>query len=393
MATGRGLLCADCFDQTGRVREVYLHVGPMKTGSTFLQDLLWRHRDDLARQGYNHPGAHANEMWLATNDLQDGAFVNYEMPQASGVWAEVCRRVLAYDGPSVISHEVPGLSTEEHIDRIVRSLKPARLQVIVMARSLAAMLPSLWQESVKSVGHDGIKWPDFLASQRHTRAPVTDALLITQRWLAHVPAEQIHVITVPPAGTDPAVLLGRFSDALGIDTTSWPADAAATNVSMDMVQTELIRRLNQTSAASLDRACGTTFPTQSPKQTYLKRRSTCWSSHTQTPATQIASTSARLRRLKGADAEPDRKAQPRASALIGPNTSMAQSPCRLLACNVLEQVAEGEAVLVTVVAPRRAGTDADIPHHVVVHDRTGVAGPGEASDLEPGGTATLLAVR
>jgi hypothetical protein len=28
-------------------------------------------------------------MWLATNDLQDTAFVNYEMPQASGVWAQV----------------------------------------------------------------------------------------------------------------------------------------------------------------------------------------------------------------------------------------------------------------------------------------------------------------
>jgi len=126
------------------VREVYLHVGPVKTGSTFLQDLLWRHRDDLARQGYHHPGAHANEMWLATNDLQDGAFVDYEMPQASGVWAQVCQRALAYDGPSVISHEMLGLSTEEHIDRIVKSLTPARLQVIVMARSLAAMLASLW---------------------------------------------------------------------------------------------------------------------------------------------------------------------------------------------------------------------------------------------------------
>ena len=78
------------------MREVYLHVGPMKTGSTFLQDLLWRHREDLARQGYYHPGAHANEMWLATNDLQDTAFVNYDMPQASGVWAQVCERVLAY---------------------------------------------------------------------------------------------------------------------------------------------------------------------------------------------------------------------------------------------------------------------------------------------------------
>jgi hypothetical protein len=235
------------------VREVYLHVGPLKTGSTFLQDLLWRHRDDLARQGYHHPGAHANEMWLAANDVQDGTFVDYEIPQASGVWAQVCQRALAYDGPSVISHEMLGLSTEEHIDRIVSSLSPARLQVIVMARSLAAMLPSLWQESVKSVGRDGRQsWPAFLASQRATRVPVTDALLIVQRWLAHIPAEQVHVVTVPPAGTDPAVLLGRFSAALRIDATSWPADAAVRNVSIDMVQAELIRRLNQTSAASLD---------------------------------------------------------------------------------------------------------------------------------------------
>lgn len=106
------------------MREVYIHVGPMKTGSTFLQNLLWRYRDDLARQGYHHPGTHANEMWLATCDLQQGAFVNYEIPQASGVWGRVCERVLAYDGPSVISHEVLGMSTEQHIDRIVRSLRP-----------------------------------------------------------------------------------------------------------------------------------------------------------------------------------------------------------------------------------------------------------------------------
>jgi hypothetical protein len=61
------------------------------------------------------------------------------------------------------SHEVLGLPTEEHIDRTVRSLAP-RLQVIVMARSLAAMLPWLGQESVKSVGREGVIWPAFLAS-------------------------------------------------------------------------------------------------------------------------------------------------------------------------------------------------------------------------------------
>ena len=57
------------------MREVYLHVGPVKTGSTFLQDLLWQYRDDLARQGYHHPGTHPNEMWLATNDLLHRAYL------------------------------------------------------------------------------------------------------------------------------------------------------------------------------------------------------------------------------------------------------------------------------------------------------------------------------
>lgn len=121
-----------------------------------------------------------------------------------------------------------------------------------MARSLAALLPSLWQESVKSVGRDGVSWPDFLASQRDTRAPTTDVLLIVERWLAHLPAEQIHVVTVPPAGTSPEVLLGRFSRALGIDTSCWSVEDVARNVSIDMVQVELIRRLNRTGVASLD---------------------------------------------------------------------------------------------------------------------------------------------
>ena len=64
--------------ETGWVREVSLHDGPVKTGSTFLQDLLWRYRTDLARQGTTTRGAHENKTWLGTNDVQDKAFVNYE---------------------------------------------------------------------------------------------------------------------------------------------------------------------------------------------------------------------------------------------------------------------------------------------------------------------------
>lgn len=231
---------------------VYLHVGPVKTGSTYLQDLLWRNRQDLARQGYQHPGEHDNEMWLATNDVQDQAFIHFEMPEAAGAWAKVCERVLAFDGSSVISHEVLGMSTEEHVARIVDSLASARLHVVVMARSLAPMLPSLWQEKVKMVDPD-ISWPNFLASQGQSGAPLTDASLIVQRWLAHVPPAQIHVVTVPPRSAEPRILLDRFAAALSIDTLGWTIDGDAANRSLDRIQVELLRRLNLATSGSLDR--------------------------------------------------------------------------------------------------------------------------------------------
>ncbi len=190
--------------------EVYLHVGPVKTGSTYLQDLLWANRGALAEQGVLHPCEHANEMWFATNDIQDGAFVHFDMPEAAGAWDRVRDRVLGFDGTSIVSHEMLGMSTDEHVAKIAASLRPATLHVIVMARSLAVLLPSLWQEKIKMVDPD-IGWPEFVAEQRRSRAPWTDTSLIVSRWLPYVPASRIHVVSVPPSGADRRLLLNRLS--------------------------------------------------------------------------------------------------------------------------------------------------------------------------------------
>ena len=114
------------------------------------------------------------------------------------------------------------------------------------------MLPSLWQEKVKMVDPD-ISWPDFLAVERGTGSPVTDASLIVHRWLVHVPPAQVHVVTVPPPGAEPGMLLDRFAAALGIETSAWDTDGGAANRSLDRVQVELLRRLNLATAGALDR--------------------------------------------------------------------------------------------------------------------------------------------
>ena len=155
------------------VAEVFLHVGPPKTGSTYLQRLLWLHREDLSRQDVLVPLAHPNEMWLAADDVQDGAFVRTHPPEGRGAWARVTGRAMAFAGRSVLSSELLGLSTDAHVERIVTSLASADVHVVVMARSLAATLPSLWQETVKMADPDSA-WPDFLAAQRDDRSPWTD---------------------------------------------------------------------------------------------------------------------------------------------------------------------------------------------------------------------------
>ena len=54
--------------------------------------------------------------------------------------------------------------------------------------------------------------------------------------------------------------------------------------------------------------------------------------------------------------------------------SVARLPRSLLTCDVAEQVAQSESVLVGVVAPRRAGI-VGVTHDVFAHDRPGMAGP------------------
>jgi hypothetical protein len=68
--------------------------------------------------------------------------------------------------------------------------------------------------------------------------------------------------------------------------------------------------------------------------------------------------------------------------------SVARLPGALLTGDIMQQVAQGEAVFVAVVPPCRAGIgSSQTAEMVVVQDWPGVASPGDAGDLEPGGSA------
>jgi len=62
------------------ISDVYLHVGPVKTGSSYLQSIMRNSRDALRGQGILLPITHPNEFFPAANDVHDGQFILVETP-------------------------------------------------------------------------------------------------------------------------------------------------------------------------------------------------------------------------------------------------------------------------------------------------------------------------
>lgn len=234
---------------------VYLHVGEPKTGTTFLQQVMWQNRPELAQHGVLLPGLRPLAHWRATQDL-------CEIEQApgdpigsfAGAWDRLARRALSAPRVAVISHELFAAANAEQAGRAVASLDDAEVHVVLTVRDMATLLPAEWQESVK---HRATRaWDAWLADviDRESTDPdrrqwwfwrVHDTLEILRAWSAHVPSERVHVITVPPRTAARDLLWQRFADVIGVDPAAADTSRASSNASLGLAEVELVRRINQ----------------------------------------------------------------------------------------------------------------------------------------------------
>src|SRR5215469_16175027 len=89
---------------------VVLHIGEPKTGTTFLQQVMWRNRPALAGQGVVLPGHHPQDHFRASQDLR-GIQKLASDPAGSwtGEWeilATEARQAQQAQQVAVISHEL-----------------------------------------------------------------------------------------------------------------------------------------------------------------------------------------------------------------------------------------------------------------------------------------------
>lgn len=231
-------------------RVVFLHVGAPKTGTTYIQERLAVNARELAERGVHYP---SKSVFIpaplfhfrAALDLMDQDWGG-EPGHAEGGWAAMVRQVRRRTGTIIISHEILATADPQTIERVMKDLADCEVHIVYTARDLVRQVPAAWQESIKQ----GRKWryQRFLNKVQRGDAwfmRAFDLPTVLNSWSRDLPPERVHVVTVPPSGSEPGLLWGRFCRVVGIDPEWAPHDTTERNESLGIAETELLRRLNE----------------------------------------------------------------------------------------------------------------------------------------------------
>lgn len=224
---------------------LYFHVGPPKTGTTYVQQLLWKNREQLLEQGILYPANDRGHHFHAAFEIVDvSERVNKEAVQ--GCWDDLLTLVRRHDGPAVISHERFAVATTENAARVVADLADRELHIVLTARDALGMYESLFQQGIKH----GRTWTFDSYAETTLFADPTAGMTVgmlgpaMQTWGTLVPPERVHVVVMPPPGASRTLLFERFCDVLGFDPSGAVLETTRVNESIGVVEAELLSRLN-----------------------------------------------------------------------------------------------------------------------------------------------------
>jgi hypothetical protein len=226
---------------------VFFHVGLPKTGTTYLQTLLWNNEAELRRQGVLLPGESVREHLWASGAVREDPRLDRRGPQAPGAWDRLVADINAWPGAAIVSHEFFAAASADQAVRAMQRLQGAEVHVVVTARDTLSLVTARWQEFVKNgstVGIDDYPVREDTSPEQEWDWGTLDLADVLRRWGASLPRERVHVLTLPKPGTPRDELWVRFARLVGVDHTTCDVSGSVQNESLGVVEVELLRRVN-----------------------------------------------------------------------------------------------------------------------------------------------------
>ena len=228
-------------------RRVFFHVGLPKTGTTYLQTIMWDNRDELRRQGVLLPGFGSRQHLWASGVVREDPRLDRRGPDAEHAWAELTRQVNEWPDTAVISHEFFAGASEQQAARAMADLAGAEVHVVLTARDMLSLVTARWQEMVKNgstVAIDDYPADDSTSPHDEWGWASMDTGEVLRRWGATLPPQRVHVLTLPKPGAPKETLWLRFAALVGIDPAAVDVSGSQQNESLGVVEVELLRRVN-----------------------------------------------------------------------------------------------------------------------------------------------------
>ncbi len=233
---------------------IVLHVGAMKSGTSFLQALLFANQERLARGGVLVPGRRWSDQSRAVRQAIASAGGG-----ARPHWDAFAEEVRTHPGGVAVSMEFLGPIGPAKATGVLEALAAPEVQVVLTVRDLNRTLASMWQETVQN-GRSWT-WSEYVDDARDQRPGRGDGVSdrstpggtfwrqqhvarLAATWSSVVGRENVVLVTVPPPGADRSTLARRFAEATGLDLDV-ESPVRTANESLGLASILVLRRVNE----------------------------------------------------------------------------------------------------------------------------------------------------
>ena len=237
-----------------------LHVGTMKSGTSFVQSTLAMNQTALRAAGVRFLGGTFGAQSKAVREVLS---LPDRPRRATGRWHRLVAELREAPEPTgVVSMEFLSFARDPQLAALLGTLQGLRVRVVVTVRDQFRVIPAQWQTYTRNYGTDD--WESYLRaiekppSRRRSRSAATtfhraqDVPGLLARWspraalaaTAAPAALDVVAATVPPPEAPREELWRRFARAAGITLVDPDLTGVKENPSLGYASCEVLRLLN-----------------------------------------------------------------------------------------------------------------------------------------------------
>jgi hypothetical protein len=231
------------------VGRLVLHIGAMKTGTTFVQSVLISQRAVLSQQGAALLGDQ-RQVIRAIQGVINPARWSGSVEQS---WSDLASKTHQSSQTFVASMELLSFANDQQVATFVEPFEGVRVDVVVTVRDEFRAIPAQWQSYCRGLGTVG--WAGYLrqiADQRFPRRSLANKAFhrarglrpVLERWWAQSGVSSVHVVIVPGPSAARDELWNRFCAAADLDPAPFDLTGAKSNASLGYGSCDFLRRMN-----------------------------------------------------------------------------------------------------------------------------------------------------